>query len=144
MAALESTKFVSFTLPLSNLPFYNNNTLWPAKTSRSIRSLNTSGSQKIRRPATTFSRSSYQAKADRNTAARAEGVNLGCKPTSANSHDETDDDLPSFEELFQIAPPLNTSTKASKAERTLRHLKQLAPDATGTLVDQTKSGLGEC
>jgi hypothetical protein len=72
MAALESTKFISFTLP--PLLFYNNKTLWPTKTSRSIHSLNTSGNQKIHRPTTTLSHSSCQAKADRNTAVRAKGT----------------------------------------------------------------------
>jgi hypothetical protein len=73
MAALESTQFDRFTFPPpSNPPFYNSNTLWPSEPSRSIRSLNASGSQKIRRPAAT-SRSS-QIEADRNTAVRAEGT----------------------------------------------------------------------
>jgi len=59
------------------------------------------------------------------------------------NHDETDDDLPSFKELFQTIPPPNASTKASKAEHTLQHLKQPAPDTAGTLADQTKSASGE-
>jgi hypothetical protein len=73
MAALESTQFVQFAFPPSNPPFYNRNTLWSSKPSRSNRSLDASGSQKIRRPAATSSRSS-QIEADRNTAARAEGT----------------------------------------------------------------------
>jgi hypothetical protein len=71
MAALESTRFVQFTFPPSNPPSYSRNTLRPAKTSRAIPSL--TSSQKARRPAATFSRSGYQAEAERNTAARAEG-----------------------------------------------------------------------
>lgn len=52
---------------------------WPrrergSKPSHSIRSLNASGSQGIRRPATTFPYVGCQIEADRNTAARAEGT----------------------------------------------------------------------
>jgi len=74
MAALESTQFVRFAFPPSNPLFCNRNTPWPSEPSRSIRSLNASGSQKIRRPAATSSRSRCQIEADRNTAARAEGT----------------------------------------------------------------------
>jgi hypothetical protein len=56
MAALKSMKFVPFIFPL-NVPFYNNQSFWPAKTSQLIRLLSTSDSQKTYRPATTFSSS---------------------------------------------------------------------------------------
>jgi hypothetical protein len=69
-----ATWLVRFALPSSNPPFCNKNTLWPSEPSRSIRSLNASGSQKIRRPAAAFPRSRCQIEADRNTAARAEGT----------------------------------------------------------------------
>jgi hypothetical protein len=46
IAALESTQFVQFALPLSDPPFYNRNAPWPSKLSHSIRSLNASGGQK--------------------------------------------------------------------------------------------------
>jgi hypothetical protein len=49
IAALESTQFVRFAFPSSNPPFCNRNTLWSSEPSRSIRSLDASGSQKIRR-----------------------------------------------------------------------------------------------
>jgi hypothetical protein len=73
MAALESTQFVQFAFPLSNPPFCNSNTPWPSEPSRLIRSLSASGSQKIRRPAATSSRSSH-IEAERNAAARAKGT----------------------------------------------------------------------
>jgi hypothetical protein len=75
MAALESTRFVQFTLPPSNPPFSNRNTLWPAnpaKTSRAIPSL--TGSQKARRPAATLQGAGCEAGAERNTTAGAEGA----------------------------------------------------------------------
>jgi hypothetical protein len=74
IAALESTQFVPFALPPSNPPFYNRNTPWPSKPSYAIRSLNASGSQKIRRPAATFPCVGYQIEVDRNTAVRVEGT----------------------------------------------------------------------
>lgn len=48
-----------------------------------------------------------------------------------------------MEELFRTTPPPNTSTKALKAERAFRRLKQPTPNTAETLVDQTKPGLGE-
>ena len=74
MAALESTQFIPFTFPPSNPPFHNRNTLWPSEPSRSIPSLNASGSQRIHRPTAAFFHSGYQIEAERNTAARAEGT----------------------------------------------------------------------
>jgi hypothetical protein len=72
MAALESTRFVPFALPPLNPSFCNNDTLWPAKTGRSIHSV--TGSQGVRSPTATFSSSGYQAEAGRNVAAKAEGM----------------------------------------------------------------------
>jgi hypothetical protein len=70
--------------------------------------------------------------------------NLGRKRVLTDNDTESDDDLPSLEELFRTpVPPSKPSTEASKIENTLEHLKHPAPDAAEILVDQTKSGLGE-
>jgi hypothetical protein len=88
----------------SNPLFYNRNTLWSSEPSRSIPSLNASGSQRIHRPTATLSHSGYQIEAERNTAARAEGTWTSYTEsefvlcTSADNDDESDDDLPSLEE----------------------------------------------
>ncbi|TVY83406.1 hypothetical protein LSUE1_G002963 [Lachnellula suecica] len=116
MAALESMQFVHF--PPSNPPFHDGNALWPTKTSRSTPLL--MSRQEIRRP-----------------------VVEGRKRVLADNDDESDDDLPSLEKFFQTAPLPTASTEASKIENTLEHLKHPAPDATGILVYQTKSGSGE-
>lgn len=136
MAAHENTQFVHSTVSPLSLPFHDRNVLWPAKTSRAIPSL--TSSQKARRPAASSSRAGCQAEGKGNAAARAECS----KPISAHSDDESDDDLPSLEELFRTTPLPNASTETSKIENTLEHHKHPAPNA-GILVDQTKSGLGE-
>lgn len=69
-------------------------------------------------------------------------VNLGNKTTSVHRNDESDDDLPSLEELFRTAPLPNVSTEASKTENPFEYLKHLPPGAAGRLLDQTKSELG--
>ncbi|KAH6668337.1 hypothetical protein B0J14DRAFT_160406 [Halenospora varia] len=135
MAALESTGFVRFALPLSNASFNNRNTLWPAKPSRAIRS--PTSSQKARRPAATPFRSGCQAEADRNTA-----TSEGRQRALTVSDDESNDDLPSLEELSRRAPHPKISTEASKTESTAQRLEQPALDGAGLQVDRTQPGLG--
>ncbi|PVH70774.1 hypothetical protein DL98DRAFT_123429 [Cadophora sp. DSE1049] len=125
MAALERIRFVPFAVPPSNPPFCNRKTLAHDQTSRSIRSLNTSGGQKIRKSAGPLSRSGYQA--DRNGAARAQ-----------------DDHFPPLEELTPAALSSKISTEASKTGCTLQRLEQAAVDSVGLQVNPTQSGLGEC
>lgn len=140
MAALESTQSVRFALPLSNPPFCNSNTLRPVETSRSIHSLNTAGSQKIRGPAATLSRSRCQADAEGNPAARPEGR----KRALANNDDESDDDdLPSLEEVFRHTPRSRVATATSNTERTIQQLGQPALELAGIPINLTESGLGD-
>lgn len=127
IAALESTQFVRFAFPSSNPPFCNSNSPCPSGPSRSIRPLNASGSQKTRRPAATFSRSGCQAEAHGNTAARADGRNRAL----ADDDDESDDDLPSLEELTRTALRRKVSTEASKTESTVQRLEQPALNGAG-------------
>lgn len=60
----------------------------------------------------------------------------------ADGDDDSDDDLPSFEELFQTATHTDILTRASKTKRTLQ-LEQPAIIGAGMQVLQTRSGLGE-
>ncbi|KAH8782184.1 hypothetical protein BGZ57DRAFT_273789 [Hyaloscypha finlandica] len=148
MAALESTQFVQFTFPPSNPPLHNRNTLWSSEPSRSIPSLNASGSQRIHRPTATFSHSGYQIQAERNTAARAEGTWTSytesefvlCAP--ADNDDKSDDDLPSLEEQSRATLRPKISTEASNAGSTLQRLEQPALHRAGLQVDRTQSGPG--
>ena len=73
MAALERTQFLPFVLPPSR-PLSDLNAFCHSNPIYLTRSLNASGSQKIRRPAATFPRVGRQIGADRNAAARAEGT----------------------------------------------------------------------
>jgi hypothetical protein len=149
MAALESKPFVQFVFPPSNPPFYNRNTLWSSEPSRSNRSLNASGSQRIHRPAATFSRSRYQIEAERNTAARAEGTSTSytksefvlCAP--ADNDDESDDDLPPLKEQSRATLRPKISTEASGAGSTLQRLEQPALHWAGLQVNRTQLGSGE-
>ncbi|PVH68898.1 hypothetical protein DL98DRAFT_542042 [Cadophora sp. DSE1049] len=129
MAALQSTKFVRFALPLSNPPFCNRKPLWPDQTSRSTRSLNTSGGQKTRIFADTLSCSAYQAKADRIGQRKLKIVN---------------DEFPSLEELSRAGLHSKISTEASKTGFTLQPLEQPALHGAGLQVNSTRSGSGEC
>ncbi|KAH8591194.1 hypothetical protein B0O99DRAFT_690798 [Bisporella sp. PMI_857] len=133
MAALESTKFVRFALPPSNPPLCNRNIFGPNKASRSI-PLSTSR-QKTPRPAAILSRSGCQAE-DRNAAAKGEERKL-----ALDNSDESDDDLPSLEELFQTIPPV--SSKGSRTEPTFQYLEQAALHGVEMQSDRTKSGLSE-
>ncbi|KAL2063229.1 hypothetical protein VTL71DRAFT_5033 [Oculimacula yallundae] len=137
MAALETIRFVPFAVPPSNPPFCNRNTLWHDQTRPSIRSVNTSGSQKIRKSADPLSRSGYQA--DRNGAARAQDP----KHTLADNDDESDDHFPSLEELSRAALSSKISTEASKTKCTLQRLEQPAVHSVGLQVNPTQSELGE-
>ena len=132
MAAFESTQFIQFTFPQSNQPLYNRNTLWSFEPSRSIPSLNASRSQRIHRPAATFSRSGYQIEAERNTAARAKGTWTSYTESEfvlyapADNDDESDDDLPFLEEQSRATLRPKVSTEASNAVSTLQRLEQPA------------------
>lgn len=66
--------------------------------------------------------------------------NIGQERALANDNEESDDELPSLEEL--TARPPNISSEAAKTERTLPHLKQPARDGTGLQVNRIQSGLG--
>jgi hypothetical protein len=149
MAALESSQFVQFPFPLSNPPLHNRNTLWSSEPSRSNRSLNAGGSQRIHRPTATFSRSGYQIEAERNTAARAEGTWMSytesefvlCAP--ADNDNESDDDLPSLEEQSRATLRPRISTEASNTGSTLQHLEQPALHWAGLQVNRIQPGSGE-
>jgi len=150
MAPLESTQFVQFAFPVSNPLFYNRNTLWSSEPSRSIPSLNASGSQRIHRPTATLSHSGYQIEAERNTAARAEGTWTSCTESEfvlcapADNDDESDDDLPSLEEQSRTTLPPKISTEATNTGSTLQRLQQPALHWAGLQVNRTQSGSGEC
>jgi hypothetical protein len=149
MAALESTPFVQFAFPQPNQPFSDRNTLWSFELSRSIPSLNASGSQRIHRPTATFSRSGYQIEAGRNTAARAEGTWTSytesefvlCAP--ADNNNGLDDDLPSLEEQSRATLRPKISTEASNDGYTLQRLDQPALPWAGLQDNRAQSGLGE-
>jgi hypothetical protein len=149
MAALENTPFVQFAFPLSNQLFYDRNTFWSSESSRSTPSLNASGSQRIHRPTATFSRSGYQIEAERNTAARAEGMwtsyteNEFVLGAPADNNDESDDDLPSLEKQSRATLRPKISTEPSNAGYTLQRLEQPAFRWAGLQVNRTQSGVGE-
>jgi len=88
----------SIAFPLIKPTILQQKTLWSSEPSRSIPSLNASGSQRIHQPTVTFSRSGYQIEAERNTAARAK-----------------DDDLPFLEEQSRATLRPKISTEASNA-----------------------------
>lgn len=136
MAAIQSTRFIPF-VPPSNLSLYNRNTLRSTTTSQSIPSL--TSSQKIRRPVAVLSRSGGQSGAERNAIARAEGW----EPPLANNNGESDDDLPSLEELLRIPPRPTISDRASRTEPASQYLDQLALNGVAIQADRIKSGIGE-
>jgi hypothetical protein len=57
------------------------------------------------------------------------------------SRDESDDNLPSLEELSQTIWPPNISTKASKTKSPLQHPDKPALDATGMPIDYSEPRL---
>lgn len=137
MAALGNTQFDRFAFPLSNPPFCNSNVLWPSEPSYSIPSLNTSSSQKIRRPAAAPSCSS-QIEADENTAARAEDY----EGAFANNNNKSDNDFPSLEKLSRVTLCPKVLTVASKTGPTLQRLEQPALQRAGLQVDRVQLGPG--
>ncbi len=149
MAALQSTQFAQFAFPLSTQPIHNSNTLWFSEPSRSIPSLNASGSQGLHRRTATFPRSGCQIEAERNNAARAEGTLTSyaeselvlCAP--ADNDNESDNGLPSLEEQSRATLRPKISTEASNAGSTLQRLGQPAPHRAGLQVNRTQPGSGE-
>ena len=69
-------------------------------------------------------------------------MNLGWEHAFANNGDESDDDLPSLEELLRIPPRPTISDKASRTEPASQRLDQPALNGVAIQVDRTKSGIG--
>ena len=111
----------SIAFPLIKPTILQQKTLWSSEPSRSIPSLNASGSQRIHQPTVTFSRSGYQIEAERNTAARAKGTWTSYTESEfvlcalADNDDESDDDLPFLEEQSRATLRPKISTEASNA-----------------------------